>query len=393
MTWLLDGRPLERVLVTRLRYLGDVVMSTAVTAALRQGAPGLDVGFLCEEAFAPVLDGHPDLARVHALTTRRRGADARARRGAPGEGGRGMAAMSVELRRERYDAAIDLFFNPRSAVLLRLSGIRGRLAGPAGRRGRLYTHCGRPGDAGWPVTPRQGRRDGPAGDARGDARAAGAALDRLAPGGLGEHLSRLGPLVHAESGLGFATWFASRAQPARTFLPRRGQARGAGALVLAPGATWPTKRWPPGHWRALAGALAAGEGRRVRVLAAPGEHADLEKLMAGLPAGQVEVLPEMPLPAVLAELSAAAGVVSADGGVMHAAVALGVPTLALFGPTDPRLWFPYEGLGPFRVLATRPPCHPCDLHECPAFICLPDLAPAVVAAAARELFAARDGSA
>jgi ADP-heptose:LPS heptosyltransferase len=78
--------------------------------------------------------------------------------------------------------------------------------------------------------------------------------------------------------------------------------------------------------------------------------------------------------------------IAVDGGVMHAAVGLQVPTLALFGPTDPRLWFPYEDSGPFRVLATRPPCHPCDRHACDAFICLPDLAPATVVAAARDLF-------
>jgi ADP-heptose:LPS heptosyltransferase len=75
---------------------------------------------------------------------------------------------------------------------------------------------------------------------------------------------------------------------------------------------------------------------------------------------------------------------------MHAAVAMRIPTVALFGPTDPRLWFPYERLGPYRVLATRPACHPCHRHTCDAWICLPELPVSDVAAAVAGLPAPGD---
>ena len=55
-----------------------------------------------------------------------------------------------------------------------------------------------------------------------------------------------------------------------------------------------------------------------------------------------------------------------------------VQVLALFGPTDPDIWFPYRDAGPYQVLARAPHCHPCDLHDCPAFICLPELEPGPV---------------
>jgi heptosyltransferase-1 len=76
-----------------------------------------------------------------------------------------------------------------------------------------------------------------------------------------------------------------------------------------------------------------------------------------------------------------------DGGIVHTAVAMGRPTLALFGPTDPAIWFPYEDLGPFRVLCTRPACHPCNRHTCTEFICLPELGVDLVAEAASEMLA------
>ncbi len=396
MSWRLGDRPLRRILVTRLRYLGDVVMSTVVIEALRSGDPRLEIGYLCEEAYAPVLAGHPDLARVHALAVRRRGADARARR--PGSARKmvhaaatgagvspavGAAAQVLELRRHRYDAAVDLFFNPRSAWLLRLAGMPARLAGPAGSRSRLYTHL---------TDARPARRD--------------PRWDTLAPGGLGDHLARLGPLTHVETGLGFSEWFATRGERAlprlacRPLAPARAvsllaQVRlesESGYLVLAPAATWETKRWPVEQWRDLAAALARTWAGPIVVLTAPGDEQVSAAIVASLPDGRGAALPVLPLTVVLDVVAAAAGLVTVDGGVMHAAVGLGTPVLALFGPTDPRIWFPYEGAGPFAVLAQRPPCHPCDRHACDAFVCLPELTVATVAARALALFGNGDAS-
>ncbi len=122
--------------MTRLRYLGDIAMSTVVLAALRRGDPDVELGFLCEEDFAALLAVHPDVQRLHLLRTRRGGADARARTRATFETGGAMGAFAVvvALRRARYDLAVDLFFNPRSAWLLRLAGIPRRIGGTTGSR-------------------------------------------------------------------------------------------------------------------------------------------------------------------------------------------------------------------------------------------------------------------
>ncbi len=377
MSWLLDGRPLRRVLITRLRYLGDVAMSTVLLAALRRGDPALQLDYLCEAAYAPLLDGHPLLANVHALAVRRTGRDAQARRpvgqGLQPGASAGTLGSVARLRRARYDLAVDLLFNPRSAWLLRMAGVPARIGGePRGYRRRLYTH----------LVPSPSVADAPQ-------------LFARAQGGLGEHLARLQPLRHAD-GRRFVDWFVDTFQPgdlapqvARPPLSPPVQALLAGAGVgpggftlLAPTATWPTKAWPQRHWLDLAGKL-RGDGHAVVVLGAPGATA------AGHPlaAAGVAVLPGLPLREALGVVAAARLLVSVDGGIMHAGVAMGVATVALFGPTDPALWFPYETLGPYRVLATRPTCHPCHRHDCDAFVCLPDLSPAAVHGAVRRLLA------
>jgi len=391
VSWLLDGRPLRRVLVTRLRYLGDIAMATVVLQALRRGDPQLELGFLCEADHAPLLAGHPLLARVHALAVQRRGRDAAQRAaqrraaGAPAaDGGAGAVQAAgtlgtiAGLRRAGYDLAVDLFFNPRSAWLLRLAGIPARVGGTASRsRRRLYTHVALAPD--------------PA--ARPD-------LYARAGGGLGEHLARLAPLRHAD-GRGFLDWLTAStapgelapaiarpplAGPAAAALGDVGRAPGTYTL-LAPAATWPTKEWPAAHWCALVDAL-AGAGRIPVVLCPPGGPREYAEVGARAGRAGGGLLPPLGLVDALAVVGAAGALVTVDGGIMHAAVAMQVPTVALFGPTDPRLWFPYEDLGPYRVLATRPACHPCHRHACDEFVCLPGLAPDLVAGTLAELPAA-----
>jgi ADP-heptose:LPS heptosyltransferase len=379
MSWELAGRPLQRILVTRLRYLGDIAMSTVVLAALRRGDPAVELGYLCEEGFGPLLADHPDLQSLHLLHTGRQGADARARvQPAVGDGraAPGAVGTALDLRRQHYDLAVDLFFNPRSAWLLRFSGVPWRIGGTAGSRRHLYTHVA-------PAPPPGARAD----------------FARIAPGGLGDHLARLAPLRHQPTGLAFLDWLPTAFAPGQ-LRPRVAAPAPAGTPVapllaslgagtrgytlLAPGATWPTKEWPAPHWRELAGTLADTSDGAVVILGPPGGDPH-DALASAVPAGRGGLLPPLSLADALRVVAGARRVISADGGIMHAAVAMGVPTLALFGPTDPAIWFPYEGLGPFRVLATRPPCAPCHRHHCDAFICLPDLRPEVVLAAAAEL--------
>lgn len=373
MSWTIDGRPIHSVLVTRLRYLGDIVMSTVLIEVLRRGDPDLRIGYLCEDDHAAVLEGHPEIDHLHRLRTNRVGGDARARigRASGNSGSRSTLEVLRDLRTDPYDLAVDLFFNPRSAWLLKLAGIPLRIGGTRKWRGRLYTHR---------VLREEVAADHPD-------------FNRIAPGGLGEHLCRLDPLTQVESGLGFSDWLPTRFGPgdlkprlARTKDNRLASERMAAVgiapdspfILLAPCATWPSKEWPPDMWEELISLLLERTNLPLAVLMAPGRESALAPLAARIPRDRGGVLPALPLPEALAVTGAARILLTVDGGIMHAAVGQGVPTLALFGPTDPDIWFPYSGSGPYRVLARAPHCHPCDLHECPAFICLPDLEPAVV---------------
>lgn len=116
----------------------------------------------------------------------------------------------------------------------------------------------------------------------------------------------------------------------------------SGPVMLAPGSGGRAKCWPKENWLALADVLAGGLAatkREVAVVVGPVEIERDDPRSWPWPAGTLHVLePEV---TVLARRLAGASVfVGNDSGTTHLAAMLAVPTVALFGPTDPRVWAP-----------------------------------------------------
>jgi heptosyltransferase-2 len=96
-------------------------------------------------------------------------------------------------------------------------------------------------------------------------------------------------------------------------------------------------------------------------------------------------LPAMDLRSFCAVVAAAPAVISVDGAIVHAAVALQRPTVALFGPTDATIWFPYTRFGPYRVVSAAG--HPAQhrLAECQQAGCMRAVTPERVEQALLEV--------
>jgi heptosyltransferase-2 len=143
----------------------------------------------------------------------------------------------------------------------------------------------------------------------------------------------------------------------------------------------PAKRWPAESFGALADRLHAARLTPL-LLGAPEDAPRARRVLAAArPEPPSLVGQDRPalLPHVLARLGA---LVSGDTGVAHLAAALGVPTVTLFGPTDPALSAPR---GPAAVVVVgAAPCAPCMLDACPIeHVCMRAISPADVAARVR----------
>jgi heptosyltransferase-2 len=146
-------------------------------------------------------------------------------------------------------------------------------------------------------------------------------------------------------------------------------------LAIAPGAEYgPAKRWPARHFAAVAAAKRA-EGWRVWLF---GSAADREAA-AAIPADE-NLAGRTGLDQAVALLSLADAVVSNDSGLMHVAAALGLPQVAVFGPSDPKRTGPHNAKA--HVLRLGLDCSPCNKRVCPLghHRCLEDLAPEQVLA-------------
>jgi heptosyltransferase-3 len=166
------------------------------------------------------------------------------------------------------------------------------------------------------------------------------------------------------------------------------------------------KSWPASGWRALACWLS---GRGIRPVIAAGSAAEEQALaaevMAGLGPAAVDASGRLTLPALAALLGAAAVYVGTDTAVTHIAAATGVPTVALFGPSNPVKWGPWprgcttapspwarrgtQQSGNVTLVQGEGSCVPCLFEGCDRHVnslsrCLQELPAGVVIAAVEE---------
>jgi heptosyltransferase-1 len=131
-------------------------------------------------------------------------------------------------------------------------------------------------------------------------------------------------------------------------------------LVFLHGTTWKTKNWPENYWCELA-KMATVSG--YKVLLPWGDEGERQRaeLIANNSAA-IEVLPRQSLTGLARHIARSTGVIAVDTGLGHLAAALSVPTVSLYGPTDPSLSGTY---GENQLhLTSNLNCAPCVKREC-----------------------------
>ncbi len=152
---------------------------------------------------------------------------------------------------------------------------------------------------------------------------------------------------------------------------------------LSPGAAYgPAKRWPPERFAALGQALQQELGARLVLLGGKTERPVAEQVKEHLNAPVVDLVGRTSLRQALGLLSRFQLLITNDSGLMHAAAALAVPLVALFGSTDPASTGPFSSQA--TVLRHPHPCSPCFKRTCElGYPCLTAISVDEVLAAAR----------
>lgn len=315
--------PRPRILVIALRRLGDVLLTTPLIRSLKRAYTDATVDVLVFADTAGILDGNPDIAHVVAMPPQPSAAET--------------LAFAARLVR-RYDLAVSTQGGDRPSGFAILAGRRS-------------------------VAPVEDRLSG---------RIKRALLTRGVPHDPRAH--RVEALLRLADALGIAR--CAEVVPPRAVVPRALPDRPFAVVHAAP--MFHYKRWTAEGWRGLAETLAA---RGLGVVATGGpaeaERAYLDAVWKTAPVTRCDGW--LNWGELTGLLRAARVFVGPDTSVTHLAAATGCPTVALFGPTDPRLWGPWPAGGLEEAWAATGavqrrgnvflvqhafPCTPCQLEGC-----------------------------
>ena len=301
---LVDWSSVRRVLLIRLRSIGDTVLMTPCLTALKKLNPSIEIAVVSEPLSAPLLEDHPLVDQLIVA----------------GPSMRGRARLIGRLRRERFDVAFNLHGGTTATLLAAMSGARHTV----GYRGYRQS---------WMLNVRSPSPD--------------LILGRKT--------------VHSvEQQLALTNWtgvpFPERPQlnlaaPPAELAGMRSRLASLGVstfAVIAPAAAFEAKRWPAKRFAAVSDYLNRTIALRSLVIAGPGQEQIAQEVCEAAQSKPI-ALTGLSLKELIALMALSRLYVGNDSGPMHIAAAMGRPLVAVFGPSNSTVWHPWTD-APYRVV-------------------------------------------
>lgn len=306
-----------KILLVQTAFLGDVILSTPLIKAIHDLHPGAELWMMTTGLSSGLVKGDPLLKGV--ISYDKKGRE---------KGLAGFFRKATELRKHNFEIVYSLHKSYRTALLLRLAGIRQRVGFSQAHLSFLYTRT----------------------------------VDRLK--GAHDVLRNLS-LLKGQAPI------ASFADELRLFVPLLdiadafGLPANGGYVVLVPGSAWKTKMWDWRGFREVAEWL-IDRGQAVVLVGAKSELETCQKVSEGLKV--VNLAGKTSIPEMMSVIQKSVLVVCNDSMSLHLASAFKIPTVTIFCATSPRF-----GFGPWKNRATVVErsdltCKPCRAHgsnKCP----------------------------
>ncbi len=343
----IDWSNVKRVLVVRLRSIGDAVLATSSLIALKRFLPDAQIDILLEDWVAPLLDGFDAVDNVITV----------------GKGSLNRLRTARQIRRNNYDVVFNLHGGTTSTFFTRATGARLRVGYEPYQYSFFYNHLLTSATEFW---------------GRERTHSAEQQLALLGFVGVPVEDKPKSRLVVTESALdSLEKKFNAKTQ-------RREDAKNLGAVadeqvstarvsgwrklgdyaLMHPAAAFTTKTWAAENFARVAEYL-RDRGLKIIAIAAKNERAILENLtnQSGVP---IITFDDLTLPEITALVSRAKLFVGNDSGIAHIAAAVNTPTVVIFGSSNRDHWRPWTD-APNEIVFEEFHCQPCPGYECKEF--------------------------
>jgi len=322
----IDWKNVERILVIRLRSIGDTVLSTPSLIALKRFLPDARVDILLERWVAPLLDGFEAVDNVLIA----------------GDELGGRLRTAREIRGNKYNVVFNLHGGTTATFFARASGARHLVGFASYQYSFLYNHRVPAAVEFW------GRKE------------VHSAEQQLAL--LGSVGVQVGDLPRSR--LAVTQEALDSLRKKLTAEAREGGVSFEKFALIHPAAAFDTKQWAAENFARVAEFL-AGKGLGTVAVAAPGEQGVLEALAAH---SRVPVITfdDLTLPEITALASQARIFVGNDSGIAHMAAAVGRPVVVIFGSSNRVHWRPWTD-APNEIVYEKFDCQPCPGHTCEVY--------------------------
>lgn len=318
-----DWQAVERVLIVRLRSIGDTVLATPSLFALKRFLPHARVDILLEDWVAPVLSGFPHVDNV--ITLERKSTVARMR-------------MALQLRANRYDVVYNLHGGTTATLLTRATGARHRVGYQNYQYARMHNELSPSSSALW---------------GRDKTHSVEQQLALL--GWTGVPVSDRPPTelaVTAESSANINLRLQAAGLADKQF------------AVIHPAAAFATKQWAADKFGQVADDLLS-QGLPAVAITTANEKAIIEEMNAG--AGtRVQAFTDLALPEITALLARARLFIGNDSGIAHIAAAVAAPSVVIFGSSNTTHWRPWARVAA-EIVSEEMECQPCHGYFCEKF--------------------------
>ena len=322
-----DWKTVERVLVVRLRSIGDTVLATPSLFALKRFLPQAAIDILVEDWVAPVLESHPCIDSV--ITVRKGHAVSR-------------ALVARRLRANRYDVVYNLHGGTTATLLTRATGAKHRVGFETYQYARLHNHLAPSSSALW-------RRE----------KTHSAEQQLALLGWTGVPVSdrpRTRLAVTPDASAAVETKLRNAGLSDKPF------------VVVHPAAAFATKQWSAENFGQITRELSE-QGLPVVVITTPSQKETLAELQRHA-AAPVVSFNDLSLPKVTALLARARLFVGNDSGIAHMAAAVETPAVVIFGSSNRAHWRPWVSDAPgsaAEIVFEEMDCQPCHGYFCEKF--------------------------